>query len=55
LHVAFFLTRSPGHHVADAYRERRPELTVLAERLDLHKHASAPLDAVLPRIWDELL
>jgi len=55
LHVAFFLARSPRHHVADTYRERRPELTALAERLDLHKHASAPLDDLLPRIWDELL
>jgi tRNA(Arg) A34 adenosine deaminase TadA len=55
LHVAFFLARSPGHHVADAYRERRPELTALAERLDLHKHVSAQLDEVLPRIWDDLL
>ncbi len=55
LHVAFFLARSPGHHVADTYRERRPELTALAERLDLHKDAGAPLDDVLPRIWGELL
>ena len=55
LHVAFFLARDPSHHVADTYRERRPELTALAERLRLSDIAAEPLDDVLPRIWDELL
>jgi tRNA(Arg) A34 adenosine deaminase TadA len=54
LHVAFFLARHPAHHAADLYRERRPELTALAERLRLYDQAGAPLDEVLPRIWDEL-
>jgi tRNA(adenine34) deaminase len=55
LHVAYFLARDPSHHVSDTYRERRPELTSLAERLRLHEFAGEPLDDVLPRIWDELL
>jgi tRNA(Arg) A34 adenosine deaminase TadA len=54
LHVAFFLARDPSHHVSDTYRERRPELTALAERLRLHEFAKAPLDDVLPRIWDDI-
>jgi tRNA(adenine34) deaminase len=54
LHVAFFLGRDPAHHVADTYREKRPELVELASRLDLHAHVGEPLDEVLPRIWDEL-
>ena len=32
LHIAFFLERSPSHHVSETFRERRPELTALAER-----------------------
>jgi hypothetical protein len=55
LHVAFFLARDPSHHVADTYRERRPELTALAERLRLHDFAGEALDDLLPRIWDDLL
>jgi hypothetical protein len=55
LHIAFFVTRDPNHHVLDAFRERRPELTALAERLQLQDHAGEPLDDVLPRIWDDLL
>ena len=55
LHVAFFLARSPAHHVADVYRERRPELTALGERLRLHELVGEPLAVVLPRIWGELL
>jgi len=54
LHAAFFLARDPAHHVADVYRERRPELTGLAELLRLHEEAGAPLDEVLPRVWGEL-
>ena len=30
--------RCPNHHVCDTFRERRPELTALAERLRLHEH-----------------
>jgi tRNA(adenine34) deaminase len=55
LHISFFLERSPTHHVTETFRERRPELTALAERLRLHEHASSPLEDVVPRIWDELL
>jgi hypothetical protein len=54
LHAAFFLAIEPRHHVADTYRERRPGLVALAERLRLNDHAAAPLDEVLTRIWDEL-
>jgi tRNA(Arg) A34 adenosine deaminase TadA len=54
LHVAFFLARYTGHHVTEIYRERRPELTALAERLRLHERTDASLDGVLPGIWDEL-
>jgi tRNA(adenine34) deaminase len=54
LHAAFFLALEPTHHVADTYRERRPGLVALAERLCLNDHAAAPLDEVLTRIWDEL-
>jgi tRNA(adenine34) deaminase len=53
LHAAFFLTR-PAHHVAELYREQRPRLVTLAERLRLHECAREPLADVLPRIWDEL-
>jgi tRNA(Arg) A34 adenosine deaminase TadA len=53
LHVAFFLPR-PSHHVAELYRERRPRLVALAERIRLEEHAAEPLDDVLDRIWDEL-
>jgi hypothetical protein len=55
LHIAFFVTRDPNHHVLDTFRERRPELTALAERLRLQDRAGEPLDDVLPRIWDDLL
>jgi tRNA(Arg) A34 adenosine deaminase TadA len=54
LHVAFFLAREPAHHVAELYRERRPQVTALAERLRLDERAGAPLDEVLPQVWDEL-
>jgi tRNA(Arg) A34 adenosine deaminase TadA len=54
LHLVFFLTSFPAHHVADVYRERRPELVALAGRLRLDEQAGAPLDEVLPRIWDAL-
>lgn len=54
LHVAFFLARDPNHHVADTYRERRPELTALGDRLRLHELAEAALDDILQRIWQDL-
>ena len=54
LHLVFFLTRFRSHHVADVYRERRPELVALARRLRLDEQAGAPLDEVLQRIWGEL-
>jgi len=53
LHVAFFLPR-PAHHVAELYRERRPQLVALAERVRLADHAAESLDDVLQRIWPEL-
>lgn len=54
LHVVFFVDRPDDHPVALTFRERRPELVALAERLRLGEHASDPLDDVLLRIWDEL-
>jgi tRNA(Arg) A34 adenosine deaminase TadA len=53
LHAAFFLPR-PAHRVAELYREQRPELVALAERLQLHEHLDEPLDDLLPRIREEL-
>jgi tRNA(adenine34) deaminase len=54
LHATFFLAIEPPHHVADTYREKRPGLVSLAERLRLNEHAGAPLDEVLRLIWGEL-
>jgi tRNA(adenine34) deaminase len=54
LHIAFFFAQSPEHHVMQTFRERRPALVALAERLCLGECAQAPLDDVLPRIWDDL-
>lgn len=54
LHIAFFLARGPEHHVTQTFRERRPALVGLAERLRLDERAGAPLDDVLPQIWDDL-
>jgi len=54
LHVAFFVVRQPRHHVAELFRERRPRLVQLAERLSLYEQASEPLDQVLSRLWSEL-
>jgi tRNA(adenine34) deaminase len=56
LHVAFFVARRPANElVLNTYRERRPELTALAERLRLHERVASPLDELLPRIWNDLL
>jgi hypothetical protein len=54
LHIAFFAAQHPEHHVMQTFRERRPALVGLAKRLRLDELAGAPLDKVLPRIWDEL-
>jgi tRNA(Arg) A34 adenosine deaminase TadA len=54
LHVEFFLARDPNHNVANVYRERRPALVRIAERVRLRERASAPLDEVLTRVWNEL-
>jgi tRNA(adenine34) deaminase len=54
LHIAFFVARDPEHHVTQTFRERRPALVGLAERLRLDERAGAPLDEVLPQIWDDL-
>jgi tRNA(Arg) A34 adenosine deaminase TadA len=54
LHVAFFVARPRTHPVAQTFRELRPHLVALAERLSLRQLAGQPLDDVLPRIWGEL-
>jgi len=54
LHIAFFVAQDPEHHVTQTFRERRPALVALAERLRLGERAQAPLDDVLPSIWDDL-
>jgi tRNA(adenine34) deaminase len=54
LHIAFFHAQHPEHHVMQTFRDRRPGLVLLAERLRLGERAGAPLDEVLPQIWDDL-
>jgi tRNA(adenine34) deaminase len=54
LPVSFFVDRDPRHPVTDAYREGRPRLVALAERLRLRERKGDPLDDVLAQIWDEL-
>jgi tRNA(adenine34) deaminase len=54
LHVAFFVDRPEPHPVAQTFRELRPHLVALAERLNLEQHAGQRLDRVLPRIWGDL-
>jgi hypothetical protein len=54
LHIAFFHAQHPEHHVMQTFRERRPALVGLAERLQLTERAEAPLYELLPQIWDEL-
>src|SRR5262249_43287131 len=53
LQVAFFLDRDPAHHVLETFRERRPQVVALAERLEL-RHAAEPLEDVLQATWDDL-
>jgi hypothetical protein len=40
--------------VTRAFREYRPELVALAERVRLHEHVGAPLEEALPLFLDEL-
>jgi len=54
LHVAFFADRPGDHPVSRTFREHRPRLVTLAQRLRLEEHAADPLDEVLPRVWDEI-
>jgi tRNA(adenine34) deaminase len=54
LPVAFFLDWDPHHHVTETYRERRPQLVAVAERVRLQERAGIPLDEVLAQIWDVL-
>jgi tRNA(Arg) A34 adenosine deaminase TadA len=54
LPVSFFVDRDPDHPVTNAYRERRPQLVALAERVRLRERKETPLDEVLAEIWDEL-
>jgi hypothetical protein len=54
LHIAFFHAQYPEHHVMQTFREHRPDLVALAERLRLDEGAGAPLDDVLPPMWADL-
>jgi tRNA(adenine34) deaminase len=55
LHVAFFVDRPEPHPVAQTFRELRPHLVALSERVRLENHAAEPLGDVLELMWDELL
>jgi tRNA(adenine34) deaminase len=46
LPVSHFLDRDPEHHVTVTYRERRPELVKLAERLKLRGRSGASLSQI---------
>lgn len=46
LPVSHFLDRDPEHHVTETYRERRPELVRLAERLKLRERSGASLSEI---------
>lgn len=54
LHVEWFLTTRPEHRVTQAFREHRPELVALAERVRLHKHAEASFEEALTQFFDQL-
>jgi DNA-binding response OmpR family regulator len=43
-----------GDQALAAFREFRPDLVALAERVRLHEHTGAPLEEALPRFIDEL-
>ena len=53
LHVQFF-AGTPDHHVFRTFRELRPDLVALGERLSLSERAGSPLEDVLNGVWDEL-
>ncbi|HEY8776653.1 MAG TPA: hypothetical protein VIM33_09290, partial [Gaiellaceae bacterium] len=46
LPVSHFLDTDPEHHVTATYRERRPEIVRLAERLELNKRSEASLSQI---------
>jgi hypothetical protein len=54
LHADFFRRRAPEHVVWEAYRELRPEIAALAERLSLDDLAAAPLPDALAALLDSL-
>ena len=54
LHVTFFVAGPGDDAVAQVFRERRPHIVALAERVRLGDLAASGLDDVLPRIWDAL-
>ncbi len=54
LHIEWFVATRPEHRVTRAFREYRPELVALAERVRLHEHVGAPLEEALPLFLDEL-
>jgi tRNA(adenine34) deaminase len=55
LHAEIFLRTRPDSDVSDVYRERRPELVVLAQRVHLHELPTDSLDEVLAAVWQELV
>jgi tRNA(adenine34) deaminase len=54
LPVAFSLEWDSHHRVTESYRERRPQLLAVAERVQLRERMRAPLEEVLAEIWDVL-
>ena len=54
LHADFFRRRAQEHVVWEAYRELRPEITALAERVPLRELAGAPLAEALPVLLESL-
>jgi hypothetical protein len=54
LHADFFRRRAREHVVWEAYRELRPEIAELAERLPLGELAARPLAKALPDLLDGL-
>jgi tRNA(Arg) A34 adenosine deaminase TadA len=54
LHIDRFVHSLPDRPITQAFRERRPDLVALAERLRLDEHAGAPLEEVLLRFFDAL-
>ena len=54
LHVDWFVGTRPEHRVTQAFREHRPDLVALSERVRLHEHVDAPLEETLPRFLAEL-